>query len=151
MNKITPFLWFEDNAEEAVEFYLSIFKSGRRLHELRATEAGPGPAGSIIVVAFEIEGQQFSALNGRTQQEFNESVSFAVECDDQAEIDYYWNGLLAGGGSEIACGWLKDKFGLRWQIVPKNVTDLVSHPNAFKAMMTMKKLDIKTLRDAAKS
>jgi predicted 3-demethylubiquinone-9 3-methyltransferase (glyoxalase superfamily) len=151
LDKITPFLWFDNNAEEAVDFYLSIFKNGKRLGELRATDAGPGPKGSLITTAFELEGQQFTALNGGPQAEFNEAVSFSVQCADQAEIDYYWSALLAGGGSEIACGWLKDRFGLRWQIVPANITELVSHPGAMTAMMTMKKLDMKALEDAAKS
>lgn len=149
MSKITPFLWFDNNAEEAVEFYLSVFKSGRRLDELRSEGVGPWPKGSIATIAFELEGQQFTALNGGPGHEFNEAVSFFVRCADQVEIDHYWNALLAGGGSEIACGWLKDKFGLRWQIVPENITALLRPPAAMAAMMTMKKLDIAALEKAA--
>jgi predicted 3-demethylubiquinone-9 3-methyltransferase (glyoxalase superfamily) len=151
MNKITPFLWFDNNAEEAVEFYFSVFKSGRRLDQLRSDGVGPWPKGKIATIAFELEGQQFTALNGGPAHQFNEAVSFVVQCADQAEIDYYWNALLAGGGSEIACGWLKDRFGLRWQIVPVNIGSLLRHPAAMAAMMTMKKLDIRALEDAGKS
>lgn len=149
MSRITPFLWFNDNAEEAVDFYLSIFKDGRKLEELRAKGAGPWAEGAIATLSFEIEGQQFTAMNGGPHAEFNDAVSFFVQCASQQEIDHYWNALLADGGAEIQCGWLKDKFGLRWQIVPKNITALVSHPNAMRAMMSMTKLDIATLEKAA--
>lgn len=149
MPKITPFLWFDNNAEEAVEFYLSVFPNSRRTGELRTSEAGPGPEGSLLTISFELDGQPFTALNGGPEHEFNDAVSFFVHCKDQAEIDDYWSKLLEGGGSEIACGWLKDRFGLRWQIVPVNILKWVSHPGAMRAMMTMKKLDIAALATAA--
>jgi predicted 3-demethylubiquinone-9 3-methyltransferase (glyoxalase superfamily) len=147
MTKITPFLWLDHNAEEAVAFYLSVFPNSRRTDELRAGDAGPGPKGSIITIGFELDGQPFTALNGGPGHEFNDAVSFFVHCKDQAEIDYYWS-KLGEGGEEIACGWLKDRFGLRWQIVPKNIIELVRRPAAMRAMMTMKKLDIAALETA---
>ena len=150
MPKITPFLWFDKNAEEAVAFYLSVFPNSRRTSELRAGDAGPGPKGSIITIGFELDGQPFTALNGGPQAEFNEAVSFFVHCKNQPEIDHYWSKLLEGGGSEIACGWLKDRFGLRWQIVPENIGELLKPAAAMRAMMTMKKLDIAALTAAAK-
>jgi predicted 3-demethylubiquinone-9 3-methyltransferase (glyoxalase superfamily) len=149
MPKITPFLWFDNNAEEAVDYYLKVFPNSRRTEELRAGDAGPGPKGSIVTIGFELDGQPFTALNGGPDHEFNEAVSFFVHCKDQAEIDSYWS-KLGDGGEEIACGWLKDRFGLRWQIVPVDIIELVSHPGAMKAMMTMKKLDIAALKAAAK-
>lgn len=148
MPKITPFLWFDNNAEEAVAFYLSVFPNSRRTGELRAGDAGPGPKGSIVTIGFELDGQPFTALNGGPDHQFNDAVSFFVHCKDQKEIDSYWSKLLEGGGSEIACGWLMDRFGLRWQIVPENVIELVRRPGAMKAMMTMKKLDIAALENA---
>lgn len=151
MPKITPFLWFDNNAEEAVAFYLSVFPNSRRTDELRVGDAGPGPKGSILTISFELEGQPFTAMNGGPGHPFNDAVSFFVHCKDQAEIDGYWSKLLKGGGEEIACGWLKDRFGLRWQIIPENVLDLVRHPRAMKAMMTMKKLDIAALKSAARA
>ena len=148
MPRITPFLWFDNNAEEAVDFYLSVFPNSRRTNELRSGDAGPGPKGSIVTIGFELDGQAFSALNGGPLYEFNEAISFVVECKDQPEIDRYWSKLLEGGGEEIQCGWLKDRFGLRWQIVPKNIGELLRPPSAMRAMMTMKKLDIATLEAA---
>jgi|SRR5580658_3270264 predicted 3-demethylubiquinone-9 3-methyltransferase (glyoxalase superfamily) len=149
MPKITPFLWFDNNAEEAVDFYLSVFPNSRRTDELRATEAGPGPKGSILTINFELDGQPFTALNGGPMYKFTEAVSFVVDCKDQVEIDLYWE-KLSGGGGEVACGWLKDRFGVSWQITPVNIVELVSHPGAMRAMMTMKKLDIAALEAAAK-
>lgn len=149
MPKITPFLWFDNNAEEAVEYYLSVFPNSRRTGELRAGDAGPGPKGSIVTISFELDGQPFTALNGGPDHKFNEAVSFFIHCKDQAEIDYYWSKLV-DGGAEIACGWLKDRFGLRWQIVPENIAELLRPPAAMRAMMTMKKLDIAALKAAAK-
>jgi len=149
MPKITPFLWFDNNAEEAVDFYLSVFPNSRRTDELRASEAGPGPKGSILTINFELDGQPFTALNGGPMYKFTEAVSFVVDCEDQAEIDLYWE-KLGGGGGEVACGWLKDRFGVSWQITPVNIVELVSHPGAMRAMMTMKKLDIAALEAAAK-
>jgi predicted 3-demethylubiquinone-9 3-methyltransferase (glyoxalase superfamily) len=149
MNKITPFLWFNDNAEAAADFYLSVFPNGRKLSELRANEAGPGPIGSLIVLDLELNGQQVTFLNGGPGHQLTEAFSFAVRCETQAEIDSYWTQLTADGGSEIACGWLKDKFGLCWQIVPTNLHKLLSHPAAMRAMMAMKKMDIAALQQAA--
>lgn len=148
MNKITPFLWFDANAEAVADFYLSIFPSGRKLDELRAGEAGPGPKGSLIVISIELEGQQVTFLNGGPSNKLSDAFSFVVRCENQQEIDMYWAKLTAGG-SETACGWLKDKFGVSWQVVPKNLGQLLSHPDAMKAMMTMKKLDIAALEQAA--
>lgn len=151
MPKITPFLWFDNNAEEAVEFYMGIFPNSRRTKELRATEAGPGPKGGVITIGFELDGQEFIALNGGPDHRFNEAVSFSVPCKDQAEIDLYWSKLLEGGGSPIACGWLRDRFGLCWQVVPQNVGELLRGPEAMRVMMTMTKMDIAALKAAAKS
>ena len=148
MPKITQFLWFDKNAEEAVEYYLSVFPNSRRTSELRAGDAGPGPKGSIVTIGFELDGQRFTALNGGPQAQFNEAISFFIHCKDQAEIDYYWSKLTDGGGAEIACGWLKDRFGVRWQVVPESIMDLVNSPGAMQAMMTMKKLDIAALKAA---
>jgi len=148
--RITPFLWFDQNAEEAVDFYMSVFKNSRRLDSLRNDGNTPGPKGTVLVVSFELDGQRFTALNGGPAYKFNEAVSFVVRCDTQQEVDYYWEKLTAGG-NEVQCGWLKDKFGLSWQIVPAKLGELLSHPNAMKAMMGMKKLDIAELERAAKS
>lgn len=147
--RITPFLWFESNAEEAVEFYLSVFKNSRRLGELRSSADTPsGPKGMVLTVSFELDGHKFTALNGGPGHQFNEAVSFVVRCDSQLEVDYYWEKLTVGG-SEIQCGWLKDKFGLCWQVVPARIAELVKHPKALQAMMKMKKLDIAELERAA--
>lgn len=149
--RITPFLWFDSNAEEAVEFYLTVFKNSRRLEELRQTDDTPGPTGSILTIAFELDGQKFTALNGGPNFKFTEAISFTVRCDSQQEVDEYWSKLTADGGSEIQCGWLKDKFGLFWQIVPARALDLIRHPKAMQAMMKMKKLDLAELERAAQS
>jgi predicted 3-demethylubiquinone-9 3-methyltransferase (glyoxalase superfamily) len=149
MNKVTPFLWFDANAGEAAEFYLSIFPDGKKLTELRVGEAGPGPAGSLLTISIELAGQQMTFLNGGPFQKFTDAFSFAVSCETQAEIDEYW-AKLTEGGSETACGWLRDKFGLAWQIVPAKLAELVRHPGAMRAMMTMVKLDIAALEAAAK-
>ncbi|MGA3012291.1 MAG: VOC family protein [Terracidiphilus sp.] len=148
--RITPFLWFDSNAEEAVEFYLTVFKNSRRLEELRNTGDVPGPKGGILTIAFELDGQKFTALNGGPAFKFTEAVSFVVRCDSQEEVDYYWS-KLTSGGSEIQCGWLKDKFGLCWQIVPARLSELVRNPKAMQAMMGMKKLDIAELERAGQS
>jgi predicted 3-demethylubiquinone-9 3-methyltransferase (glyoxalase superfamily) len=139
--RITPFLWFNANAEEAVDFYVSIFKNSRRLDDLRAD-------GRVVTIGFELEGQKFTALNGGPSFEFNEAISLLVRCDTQAEIDDYW-GKLTAGGSEGQCGWLKDKFGLSWQIVPARMAELLRASGAMQAMMQMKKLDIAALEAAA--
>ncbi len=146
--RITPFLWFDSNADEAVTFYLTVFKNSRRLGDLRG---GPAPAGKPLTVSFELEGQRFTALNGGPHFKFNEAVSFVVLCDTQQEIDEYWSKLTADGGSEVQCGWLKDKFGLSWQIVPSKLTELINNPKGMEAMMKMKKFDIAELERASKS
>jgi predicted 3-demethylubiquinone-9 3-methyltransferase (glyoxalase superfamily) len=148
MNKITPFLWFDSNAEEAADFYLSVFPNSRKLNELRATEAGPGPVGSLIVLAIELEGQQVSFLNGGPAHQLSEAFSFTVQCETQAEIDSYWS-KFGAGGTELGCGWIKDKFGMCWQIVPVGIYELVSNPAGMRAMMAMKKFDIAALEQAA--
>ena len=151
MPNITPYLWFDNNAEEAANFYLSVFPNSRRTSELRAGDAGPGPKGAIVTISFELDGKPFTALNGGPGEAFNNSISFFVHCKDQEEIDHYWSKLLEGGGSEIACGWLKDRFGVRWQIVPVNIMELIRPAAAMRAMMQMKKLDIAELERAAQS
>lgn len=154
MNKIAPFLWFNNNAEEAVAFYCSFFPNSKSsLEKLIAGDVGPWKPGTVATIAFEIEGQELIAFNGGEQPntQFNEAISLTVRCEDQAEIDRYWSALTADGGAEIACGWLKDKFGLRWQIVPRNISQLVSKPAAMQAMMGMKKLDIAALEAAGRS
>jgi predicted 3-demethylubiquinone-9 3-methyltransferase (glyoxalase superfamily) len=143
-SRITPFLWFDANADEAVEFYLGIFANSRRLGELKT------PDGKVLTCAFELDGQKFTALNGGPAHTFNEAVSFVVRCEDQAEIDFFWT-RLAEGGAEIQCGWLKDKFGLRWQVVPARLGELLRNPAAMQAMMGMKKLVIADLECAAGS
>jgi len=148
--RITPFLWFDSNAEEAVDFYVSVFKNSRRLDQLRNVDEARAPKGTVLTVAFELDGQKFTALNGGPVYKFNEAVSFVVRCDSQEEIDYYWS-KLTDGGSEIQCGWLKDKFGLVWQIVPSRIADLIKHPKAMQAMLKMTKLDIAELDRAAQS
>jgi predicted 3-demethylubiquinone-9 3-methyltransferase (glyoxalase superfamily) len=150
--RVTPFLWFDANAEEAVNFYLTIFRRNSRIiDEQRRTVDDPsGKAGTILTIAFELDGQRFTALNGGSYYKFNEAVSFVVRCDSQEEIDYYWS-MLSAGGNEIQCGWLKDKFGLAWQVVPAQLPDLVKSPKAMQAMMKMKKLEIAELERAAKS
>ncbi|MBV8632186.1 MAG: VOC family protein [Silvibacterium sp.] len=147
--RITPFLWFDSNAEEAVEFYLGAFKNSKRLGELRAPDDSIGPKGKVVTISFELDGQTFTALNGGPAHKFNEAVSFVVRCDSQEEVDYYWEKLLEGG-SEIQCGWLRDRFGLCWQIVPARLSELLRHPKAFQAMLTMKKLDIAELEKAGR-
>ena len=153
--KITTFLWFDNNAEEAANFYVSIFKNSRILTTSRYTEAGPGPAGSVMTIAFELDGQQFTALNGGPQFKFNEAVSQVVHCDSQEEVDYFWSKLTADGGQESQCGWLKDKFGMSWQIVPEALMTLLQDSDESKVkrviqvLMQMKKLDIKKLESAA--
>jgi predicted 3-demethylubiquinone-9 3-methyltransferase (glyoxalase superfamily) len=160
MQKITPFLWFDDQAEEAVKFYTSIFKNSKvgrilRYGEEAAKVSQTGrPVGSVLTIEFEIEGQKFTALNGGPQFKFNESVSFVVNCETQEEVDYFWEKLTRDGGQESACGWLKDKFGLSWQVVPRALIDMLRDKDSekservMKAMLQMQKLDIKTLEEA---
>ena len=155
MQGITPFLWFDTQAEEATNFYTSIFKNSKKISESRYGDSGPGPKGSVMTTTFELEGQRFVALNAGPQFKFNESVSFMVNCETQAEVDYYWEKLLAGGGAESACGWLKDKFGLSWQITPTILMKLIGDPDKAKAdrvmraMMQMRKIIIADLEKAA--
>ncbi|MGC2301364.1 MAG: VOC family protein [Acidobacteriaceae bacterium] len=154
MQKIQPFLWFDDNAEEAVAFYISIFRNAKKGAVLRSGEGGPGKPGSVLTIAFTLEGTEFVALNGGPHFKFNESISFVVNCKDQAEIDEMWGKLTAGGGSEVQCGWVKDKFGLSWQVVPTNIGELLKGKDAeggkraMQAMLQMKKLDIGALERA---
>jgi predicted 3-demethylubiquinone-9 3-methyltransferase (glyoxalase superfamily) len=157
MQKISPFLWFNNEAEEAANFYTSIFKNSKILHVARYSEAGSGasgmPKGSVMTVSFQIEGQNFTAINGGPAFKFTEAVSFVVNCESQEEIDHYWNRLSEGGDPKAQqCGWLKDKYGLSWQIVPKILGELMSDPSrsqkVMKALLQMKKLDIKTLQEA---
>ena len=148
--RVSPFLWFDSNAEEAVAFYLSVFKNSRRIEEFRSPSQTTVPQGAILTISFELDGQNFTALNGGPDHKFNEAVSFFVRCDTQDEIDYYWSKLLEHG-SEIACGWLRDKFGLCWQIVPAQIMELIKSPKGMAAMMQMKKLDIAELERAAQS
>jgi predicted 3-demethylubiquinone-9 3-methyltransferase (glyoxalase superfamily) len=148
MNKITPFLWFDSNAEDAANFYFSVFPESKKLNELRTTEAGPGPAGSLLTIELELNGQQMTFLNGGPGHPLTDAFSFTVLCDTQEEIDHYW-ALLTEGGNEIQCGWLKDKFGLCWQIVPRALGEWLRHPAAMRAMMKMVKFDIAALSKAA--
>jgi predicted 3-demethylubiquinone-9 3-methyltransferase (glyoxalase superfamily) len=148
--KITPFLWFDSQAEEAAKFYVSVFKDSKMGQVSHYGEGMPLPKGTVMTAAFEIEGQPFIALNGGPQCKFNEAVSFVVNCDTQKEIDQYWDKLTAGGGKEVQCGWLKDKYGLSWQIVPTVLPALVKKSGrVMEALMHMKKLDIAALQRAA--
>jgi predicted 3-demethylubiquinone-9 3-methyltransferase (glyoxalase superfamily) len=152
--KITPFLWFEDNAEEALDFYTGIFDDARVVSANRYGEGGPFPAGHLMSATFELAGQQFMALNGGPHDRFNDAVSFYVDCKDQEEVDRYWDALLAGGGTPTQCGWLKDRFGLSWQIVPEVLPRYLGDPDPAKAqrvteaMLKMVKLDVAELTAA---
>ena len=153
IQKITPFLWFNDNAEEAVNFYISIFKNARIERIARYGDAGPGPKGTVMIVDFQLEGQPFIALNGGPEYTFTPAISFLVNCATQQEIDDLWEKLTAGG-EEVACGWLKDRYGVSWQIVPTVLGDLMQDRDPEKAqrvtqaLFQMKKIDIKTLQEA---
>jgi predicted 3-demethylubiquinone-9 3-methyltransferase (glyoxalase superfamily) len=153
MPKITPFLWFDNQAEEAAGFYVSIFKNSRIVSMSRYGEAGPGTKGSVMTVQFELDGQSFIALNGGPHFKFNEAVSFSVECKTQAEVDEFWQ-KLSQDGQEGPCGWLKDKYGLSWQITPTILSELLSDPDPAKAkrvmaaMLKMMKIDIEGLKRA---
>ena len=153
MQKITPFLWFDNQAEEAANYYVSIFGNSRILKTVRYGESGPGPKGAVMTVSFEINGQQFTALNGGPQFRFSEAISFVVNCETQAEIDALW-GRLSAGGKEDSCGWLKDRYGLSWQLVPTVLPELLGDKDsaraqrAMQAMLQMRKLDIAALRRA---
>ncbi len=153
MQKITPFLWFDNQAEEAMNFYVSIFKNSKALRLLRYGDAGPGPKGSVMTAEFQLEGQEFVALNGGPQFKFTEAISFVVNCETQEEVDYFWE-KLSEGGAKSRCGWLEDKFGLSWQIVPTVLVEMYQDKDPEKsqrvmnAMMQMDTLDIKKLKEA---
>jgi predicted 3-demethylubiquinone-9 3-methyltransferase (glyoxalase superfamily) len=149
MNKITPFLWFNDNAEEAAAFYLSVFPEAKKVSELRSSGVGPWPAGKIATITIELMGQPMTFLNGGPEYSHTPAFSYSVMCKDQAEIDHYWEKLLEGG-KPMACGWLTDKFGLCWQVVPERIGEILKHPKAMAAMMTMVKFDIAALEAAAR-
>jgi predicted 3-demethylubiquinone-9 3-methyltransferase (glyoxalase superfamily) len=150
---ITTCLWFDNQAEEAANYYLGIFKDSTLGSIVRYTEAGPGPAGSVLTVEFELNGQKFVGVNGGPMFTFSEAISFQIRCADQGEVDYYWS-RLTEGGDEIQCGWLKDRYGVSWQVVPAALIEMVSDPDPVKAartteaMFTMTKLDIAALRIA---
>jgi predicted 3-demethylubiquinone-9 3-methyltransferase (glyoxalase superfamily) len=152
--KITPNLWFDTEAEEAADFYTSVFKNSRIVNVAHYTEAAPRPAGTVMTVEFELDGQRFVGINGGPQFTFDEAVSFQISCEDQDEVDYYWE-RLTEGGEEGPCGWLKDRFGLSWQVVPTGMAELFNDPDperarrAMEAMLQMRKLDIEALRRAA--
>lgn len=154
MSEITPFLWFDSEAEDAARFYTSLFPSSRILDVTRFSATGPGPEGAAMVVRFELNGRQFLAMNGGPGHPFTDAVSFSVSCKTQEEVDRYWD-ALGEGGKEIACGWLVDRYGLSWQIVPEALPRLLADPDreragrAMKAMMDMVKLDIAELERAA--
>jgi predicted 3-demethylubiquinone-9 3-methyltransferase (glyoxalase superfamily) len=154
MQKITPFLWFDDNLEEAMDFYASIFKNSKIGNVSRYSEGGPGKAGTVMSATFELEGQEFMALNGGPHFKFTEAVSFYVDSENQKEIDELWKKLAADGGKESQCGWLKDKFGLSWQIIPKQLGEMLGDKDPKKAqrvmqaMLKMKKIVIKDLEKA---
>ena len=151
--KITPFLWFDTQAEEAANFYVSIFKNSKVTAMTRYGDSGPGPKGSVMTVAFTLDGQQFTALNAGPQFPFTEAVSFVVNCETQDEIDYFWEKLSAGG-KKVECGWLKDKFGLSWQVVPTEFFEMISNATpqqsdrVMRALMQMQKLDLAKLKQA---
>jgi predicted 3-demethylubiquinone-9 3-methyltransferase (glyoxalase superfamily) len=153
--KITPFLWFDKEAEEAANFYISIFPNSSIENKSFYGDNAPLPKGTLLTVGFILNGQRFTALNGGPLFEFNESVSFVVNCDEQNEVDYYWDNLLKDGGKESQCGWLKDKFGLSWQVIPVRMIELLTDKDETKrnrvmqAMMKMVKIDLPTLEKAA--
>ena len=155
MPAITTCLWFDTKAHEAAEFYTSVFPNSKITNVTRYTDAGPREPGSVLTVEFELDGRRFLSLNGGPQHPFTEAISMMIECADQAEIDYYWDALLAGGGHEVQCGWLTDRYGLSWQVASRAILDAVGHPDpdrakgATAAMFTMRKLDIAAIRAAA--
>jgi predicted 3-demethylubiquinone-9 3-methyltransferase (glyoxalase superfamily) len=156
MSKITPCLWFDSQAEEAAAFYTSIFPDSRIDQVNRSPGDTPsGPEGSVLTVDFTIAGEPFIALNGGPDFTFNEAISFSIDCEDQAEVDRYWETLIAGGGEHSVCGWLKDRFGVSWQVVPKILPELMNGPDrvrakrALEAMLKMTKLDVAKIREAA--
>lgn len=155
MTQITPNLWFDGNALEAAEFYTSVLANSRISSVTRYNQAGPGEPGTVVVVDFELDGTPFTAINGGPEFRFSEAISFALPCADQAEADRYWDALTADGGQESQCGWLKDKFGLSWQVYPAELNKLIADPDpqraarATKAMLGMRRIDIAAVRAAA--
>jgi predicted 3-demethylubiquinone-9 3-methyltransferase (glyoxalase superfamily) len=154
MPRITPFLWFDGRAEEAAHFYVGIFPNSRIVTMARYGDAGPGPKGSVMTIVFELDGKEFIGLNGGPHFKFTEAISLLVDCDSQQEVDQLWSQLTAGGGAESQCGWLKDRFGLSWQIIPKALftlmgdADPVKSKRVMEAMMKMSKIDIAALERA---
>lgn len=154
MPKITPNLWFDTQGEEAAEFYCSVFPNSKITNVTRYGEAGPGKPGTVLTVEYVVDGQEFIAINGGPQFKFDEAVSFMIECADQDEVDYYW-AKLTDGGEESRCGWVKDRFGLSWQVVPRGMAEVLNDPDpargrrAMKAMLGMNKIDVAALRAAA--
>jgi predicted 3-demethylubiquinone-9 3-methyltransferase (glyoxalase superfamily) len=154
MPKISPFLWFDKEAEEAANFYVSVFPNSKLGEVQRYPEGAPSAAGTVMTAAFELDGEPFTALNGGPLFQFNESISFVIDCADQAEVDYFWDKLTADGGKPVQCGWLKDKYGVSWQVVPKALYETTRGPDAagnqraFDAMMQMVKLDVAKLKAA---
>lgn len=154
MQKITPYLWFNDSAEEAAQFYMTVFPHSKLIGVTRYNEAGPGPNGGVMTVEFELDGQRFIALNGGPQFQFNEAVSFVVHCKTQEEVDRIWDQLLADGGQPVQCGWLRDRFGLSWQVVPTLLQDLLKSGDpeqsrrVMEAMLGMVKIDVRALEEA---
>jgi predicted 3-demethylubiquinone-9 3-methyltransferase (glyoxalase superfamily) len=151
--KIMTCLWFDNQGEAAANFYCSVFKNSKVKEVARYGDAGPGPKGDVMVVIFELDGREFMALNGGPLFKFSEAISLVVHCEDQAEIDYFWEKFTADGGQESQCGWLKDKFGLSWQIVPSNISELLTGDQeranrVMTAVMKMKKLDLQKMKDA---
>lgn len=154
MQKITPNLWYNTQAEEAANYYISIFKEGKIVRIATYPEAMPDVGGKVLSVEFELKGQRFIGINGGPEFTFSEAVSFMIACEDQTEIDYFWDHLTAEGGEESVCGWLKDKYGVSWQVVPSNLEELMVGPNSAKvaeALFKMKKLDKAALEAAAKA
>jgi predicted 3-demethylubiquinone-9 3-methyltransferase (glyoxalase superfamily) len=155
MPRITPNLWFDNQGEEAAKFYCSVFPNSEITAVTRYNEAGPGPAGSVLTVDFVLDGQEFTAINGGPAFTFDEAISLLITCKDQDEIDYYWSNLTADGGEESQCGWLKDKYGLSWQVAPPGMAEVLNDPDqsraerAMRAMFGMKKIDIAALKAAA--
>jgi predicted 3-demethylubiquinone-9 3-methyltransferase (glyoxalase superfamily) len=155
MPRITPNLWFDTEAEEAAKFYCSVFPNSEITTVSHYTEAGPGVAGEVLTVTFLLDGQEYTGINGGPQFTFDEAVSLEIKCADQAEVDYYWERLIADGGEESMCGWLRDKYGLSWQVVPAELYDLITDPDkervnrAMRAMLQMRKIDIAVMKAAA--
>ena len=155
MQKISPFLWFDNNAEEAINFYLTVFKKSRTIRVARNPPGAPGPEGALLVATIQLEGLEITLMNGGPGHPLTDAFSLTINCATQEEVDYYWSRLLEGGGKEIACGWLNDRFGLSWQVTPIILTELLSDQDSAKAgrvmqaMMKMIKLDIAALKAAA--